>query len=177
MHGFDSFERLPEDWSGQYCKGAFDMRGSMPAVRSNVVLPRAGSTRPFPSSNAAKGRPRSHSCTSTAIYTRRPGRSSTHSGIASWPAARFCSMSTSITRAGVTTSSRRSRNSSPDWVSITSLSATTVGNVMSWSAFRPIWLQHRRNGVVPWAGTAVHSGTSGRHNGREPAVGHAFEHK
>ncbi len=38
VHGFDSFEGLPEDWSMDYRKGDFDTRGRLPAVRSNVRL-------------------------------------------------------------------------------------------------------------------------------------------
>ena len=38
VHGFDSFEGLPEDWNDQYRKGAFHTQGSLPAVRSNVTL-------------------------------------------------------------------------------------------------------------------------------------------
>ena len=38
IFGFDSFEGLPEDWSGPWVKGSFDMNGQMPAVRPNVKL-------------------------------------------------------------------------------------------------------------------------------------------
>jgi Methyltransferase domain len=38
VHGFDSFEGLPEDWQTAYGKGAFHMHGKLPAVRSNVKL-------------------------------------------------------------------------------------------------------------------------------------------
>jgi hypothetical protein len=43
VHGFDSFEGLPEDWmsyvtKGEVGKGEFDLRGQLPAVRSNVDL-------------------------------------------------------------------------------------------------------------------------------------------
>jgi hypothetical protein len=39
VHGFDSFEGLPGDWTGVTLrKGAFDRKGRMPAVRSNVIL-------------------------------------------------------------------------------------------------------------------------------------------
>ena len=37
VYGFDSFEGLPEKWIGLR-KGAFDLRGRMPPVRSNVQL-------------------------------------------------------------------------------------------------------------------------------------------
>ena len=37
IHGFDSFEGLPEDWSYDL-KGAFDVRGALPDVPDNVVL-------------------------------------------------------------------------------------------------------------------------------------------
>jgi len=38
-HGFDSFEGLPEDWSGQqYPKGAYSEKGKRPKVPKNVVL-------------------------------------------------------------------------------------------------------------------------------------------
>ena len=38
VHGFDSFEGLPEDWRDDYKKGAFHMRGKLPSVRPNVRL-------------------------------------------------------------------------------------------------------------------------------------------
>ena len=38
-YGFDSFEGLPEDWSGQqYAKGAYSENGKTPKVPSNVFL-------------------------------------------------------------------------------------------------------------------------------------------
>lgn len=39
LHGFDSFEGLPEDWGGfQLGKAAFDVGGKLPKVPSNVRL-------------------------------------------------------------------------------------------------------------------------------------------
>jgi hypothetical protein len=38
VHGFDSFEGLPEDWQGAYIKRTFHMRGKLPRVRPNVRL-------------------------------------------------------------------------------------------------------------------------------------------
>lgn len=39
FYGFDSFEGLKEDWKGwSLTKGAFDLKGKMPAVNSNVKL-------------------------------------------------------------------------------------------------------------------------------------------
>ncbi len=39
FHGFDSFEGLKEDWSGwSLTKGAFDLKGQLPTVNSNVKL-------------------------------------------------------------------------------------------------------------------------------------------
>jgi len=38
VHGFDSFEGLPEDWFGSYVKGSFHRKGSLPAVKPNVKL-------------------------------------------------------------------------------------------------------------------------------------------
>lgn len=39
VHGFDSFEGLPGDWTGVTLpKGAFDRQGQMPKVEANVVL-------------------------------------------------------------------------------------------------------------------------------------------
>jgi predicted O-methyltransferase YrrM len=38
IFGFDSFEGLPEAWRDEYDAGAFDVNGSLPAVRSNVHL-------------------------------------------------------------------------------------------------------------------------------------------
>jgi len=37
VHGFDSFEGLPEGW-GSVAKGTFDKKGELPVVPSNVVL-------------------------------------------------------------------------------------------------------------------------------------------
>ena len=39
LHGFDSFEGLPEDWSGyNLSKNAFMLGGKLPRVPSNVIL-------------------------------------------------------------------------------------------------------------------------------------------
>jgi predicted O-methyltransferase YrrM len=39
VHGFDSFEGLPEDWSGYNVEAvAFDQQGRLPQVRENVTL-------------------------------------------------------------------------------------------------------------------------------------------
>jgi len=38
IFGFDSFEGLPEDWSGPWIKGSFDMNGNLPRVHPNVQL-------------------------------------------------------------------------------------------------------------------------------------------
>ncbi|MDF2995670.1 MAG: macrocin-O-methyltransferase family protein [Xanthobacteraceae bacterium] len=38
VHGFDSFEGLPEDWTGSYRKGTFNLHGKLPSVRPNVEL-------------------------------------------------------------------------------------------------------------------------------------------
>jgi len=39
VHGFDSFEGLPEDWTGHLeTKGSFSTKGILPKVRSNVTL-------------------------------------------------------------------------------------------------------------------------------------------
>jgi hypothetical protein len=38
VHGFDSFEGLPEEWIDGVGKGNFSSDGAMPEVRSNVVL-------------------------------------------------------------------------------------------------------------------------------------------
>jgi Macrocin-O-methyltransferase (TylF) len=38
VHGFDSFEGLPEDWRDCFGKGAFNMNGALPQVKSNVEL-------------------------------------------------------------------------------------------------------------------------------------------
>jgi hypothetical protein len=41
IHGFDSFEGLPEDWSGNaMAAGYFNRKGKLPRVPSNVVLHR-----------------------------------------------------------------------------------------------------------------------------------------
>lgn len=39
VHGFDSFEGLPEDWSGHVeTRGAFSQKGNLPKVVNNVIL-------------------------------------------------------------------------------------------------------------------------------------------
>lgn len=38
VHGFDSFEGLPEDWTDSYRKGTFNLHGKLPSVRANVEL-------------------------------------------------------------------------------------------------------------------------------------------
>ena len=38
VHGFDSFEGLPEDWADGYKKGTFNLHGKLPRVRPNVKL-------------------------------------------------------------------------------------------------------------------------------------------
>ena len=39
IHGFDSFEGLPEDWGGHFMpKNTFDLKGKLPKVRKNVKL-------------------------------------------------------------------------------------------------------------------------------------------
>jgi hypothetical protein len=38
IHGFDSFEGLPEDWFGPLTKGRFTTHGQLPNVRENVKL-------------------------------------------------------------------------------------------------------------------------------------------
>jgi Macrocin-O-methyltransferase (TylF) len=38
VHGFDSFEGLPEDWTREYRRGDFSTDGRLPDVRSNVRL-------------------------------------------------------------------------------------------------------------------------------------------
>lgn len=38
VYGFDSFEGLPEKWRDGFEKGAFNVNGVLPGVRSNVVL-------------------------------------------------------------------------------------------------------------------------------------------
>ncbi len=39
VHGFDSFEGLPEDWTGHVeTKGSFSTNGRLPKVRSNITL-------------------------------------------------------------------------------------------------------------------------------------------
>lgn len=48
VHGFDSFEGLPEDWFGKYAKGSFHMEGGLPQVRSNVKLYKGWFDRTLP---------------------------------------------------------------------------------------------------------------------------------
>jgi hypothetical protein len=38
VHGFDSFEGLPEDWRPGMGKGVFDVEGKLPPVEPNVIL-------------------------------------------------------------------------------------------------------------------------------------------
>jgi hypothetical protein len=52
-HGFDSFVGLPEAWTPGAKKGAFDLGGVAPPVRSNVTLIKGFFTETLPSSAAA----------------------------------------------------------------------------------------------------------------------------
>eukprot|EP01041_Mallomonas_annulata_P011188 gene11188-23375_t len=55
--GFDSFEGLPEDWSGLFVKGSFNMQGHVPAVLPNVALMKGWFTDTIPQfKRAAKAR-------------------------------------------------------------------------------------------------------------------------
>ena len=38
VHGFDSFQGLPEHWGERFSAGAFDLKGHLPPVRDNVSL-------------------------------------------------------------------------------------------------------------------------------------------
>lgn len=38
IHGFDSFEGLPDDWRPGFPKGLFNMEARLPQVRDNVIL-------------------------------------------------------------------------------------------------------------------------------------------
>ena len=38
IHGFDSFEGLPESWRDKFAPGKFDLGGRLPPVQSNVTL-------------------------------------------------------------------------------------------------------------------------------------------
>ena len=49
IHGFDSFEGLPEDWGGfQLGKAAFDVGGKLPSVPDNVKLYRGWFSQSLP---------------------------------------------------------------------------------------------------------------------------------
>jgi hypothetical protein len=58
FHGFDSFEGLPEDWSGTFeLKGKFSRQGALPAVRSNVQLHKGWFDKTLPEFLAETGEP------------------------------------------------------------------------------------------------------------------------
>jgi hypothetical protein len=49
FHGFDSFEGLPDEWTGMMApKGTFDLGGALPPVESNVVLHKGWFDRTLP---------------------------------------------------------------------------------------------------------------------------------
>ncbi len=49
VHGFDSFEGLPEDWTGGREKGRFSLGGELPAIKAaNVVLHKGWFERTLP---------------------------------------------------------------------------------------------------------------------------------
>lgn len=48
VHGFDSFEGLPEDWTREYRRGDFATNGRLPEVRPNVRLHRGWFDRTLP---------------------------------------------------------------------------------------------------------------------------------
>jgi len=48
VHGFDSFEGLPEKWRDGFDKGAFDQKGKLPAVPANVTLVKGWFTDTLP---------------------------------------------------------------------------------------------------------------------------------
>lgn len=49
VHGFDSFEGLPEDWNGRHeSKGAYSTKGQLPKVRKNVTLHKGWFTDTLP---------------------------------------------------------------------------------------------------------------------------------
>ncbi|MEO7331330.1 MAG: protein arginine N-methyltransferase [Minicystis sp.] len=56
VHGFDSFEGLPEDWRG-VPRGAYSTRGELPAVPDNVVLHRGWFRDTLPPFLAAQAGP------------------------------------------------------------------------------------------------------------------------
>ena len=58
IHGFDSFEGLPEDWGGfQLGKAAFDVGGKLPSVPDNVKLYRGWFNQSLPPWCAANSGP------------------------------------------------------------------------------------------------------------------------
>lgn len=48
IHGFDSFEGLPENWVTHGTKGEFSLEGKAPKVRSNVTLHPGRGEQPLP---------------------------------------------------------------------------------------------------------------------------------
>jgi len=58
VYGFDSFEGLPEQWSGfMYAKKMFDRGGSMPEVRGNVKLIKGWFDKTVPPFFTAQNKP------------------------------------------------------------------------------------------------------------------------
>lgn len=52
VFGFDSFEGLPEDWSGLFVRGSFNMQGQLPKVYPNVQLIKGWFSETLPSFKA-----------------------------------------------------------------------------------------------------------------------------
>ena len=93
IHGFDSFEGLPQDWRSGFRKGTFRMDG-LPAVRSNVELHQGWFNETLPAFVEQ------HSFTSTRISIPRQRRSWIYWALG-LSRARFCSStSTSTIRVG-----------------------------------------------------------------------------
>ena len=109
VHGFDSFEGLPEDWFGQFTKGRFRLKAKPLKSVQTCNFMSVGSTRRFLISSPSTERI-SHSFTLTATCTHRPRQSSICLVSVSFRVVSFYSTSTSTILAGESMSTGPFRN-------------------------------------------------------------------
>ena len=112
VHGFDSFEGLPGDWSGTHeQKGRYTQHGKLPRVPANVKLHKGWFDQTLPGFLASNPGPVSFINVDCDVYELDQVCAG-----AAWPTASgrvrsSCSTNTTTTRTGASTNTRRGRNS------------------------------------------------------------------